>query len=85
MGYTLRNRMTDKRREWLEELLNGPARRKSKVGCECMRLGWTEWVPVAEHEAPKYEQITSAGREALLRSNDTGNGPRQAQLAEGPR
>ena len=67
MAFRLKETMTAKRREWLEKLLKGPARRTSKVGCECMRLGWTEWVPT--EGIPKDEPITDAGREALSRSN----------------
>lgn len=51
--------MTAARRLWLETLTHGPARRpKSRVGFDCMQLGWTEWnylrpdgMPISEQEA----------------------------------
>lgn len=42
---TINPKRTPARQDWLETLSHGPAkRRKSIVGFQCMRLGWTEWV-----------------------------------------
>jgi len=41
-GYRLAPVMTDKRREWLQQLSNGPAyRARSPVAQHCAKLGWT--------------------------------------------
>ena len=43
--YTIRRRLSPKRKEWLEKLAReGVAKRpKSNIGCQCMMFGWTEW------------------------------------------
>lgn len=59
--------LTEKRRAWLELLRDhSPAPRRSRVGYDCMILGWTEWVSSAPHEDQNFlEQITDAGRAVL--------------------
>lgn len=44
--YRLRPRLTANRRAWLTTLAaNGVAcRGRGRVGCDCMRLGWTTWL-----------------------------------------
>lgn len=46
MTYQIHPRVTPGRRAWLEKLdREGVANRsRGTVGCDCMRLGWTEWV-----------------------------------------
>ena len=40
----VQHRMTPHRARWLRQLLEGPANRaKSRIGYDCMVLGWTRW------------------------------------------
>ena len=68
----LHPRLTPARRAWLEYLeQHGPAwRGRGRTGCDCMRLGWTEWV-LDKNGIPTGEVITDAGREMLRRSSET--------------
>jgi hypothetical protein len=37
-------RLTNRRRQWLEKLLDGPATRsKANTAFYCMQAGWSEW------------------------------------------
>lgn len=64
-------RMTPSRKEWLETLENGPAKRgRSMVGFQCMQLGWTEW-DIKLADGSRLERITEAGRSALKQEGET--------------
>lgn len=69
MYYNLKPTLTNARKLWLETLLQGPAVRTSKVGCDCMRLGWTEWQTNESGEITGLDKITDAGREILNKAN----------------
>lgn len=44
--------LTSARLAWLRKLANGPAERpRSRVGYDCMRLGWAEWNTVDDKGA----------------------------------
>jgi hypothetical protein len=68
----MREHMTFNRRAWLRTLNQGPAVRSSKVGFDCMRLGWTEWhqtpegEPILDERGRWLERITEKGQNALV-------------------
>lgn len=68
----IRGQMTFARRAWLRTLNQGPAVRSSKVGLDCMRLGWSEWhtdddgKPILDERGRWLERITEAGQNALV-------------------
>ena len=69
---TVREHMTFNRRAWLYTLNQGPAVSSSRVGFDCMRLGWTEWhktsegEPILDERGRCLERITEAGQNALV-------------------
>ena len=65
MGNKLYPRWTAKRQVWMEKLRLSPGANREgvkRVGCDCMMLGWTEWV-----EDFSGERLTDAGRKILAR------------------
>lgn len=65
---TLRRVVTPSREEWLKFLYyDGPQTRDGfrRAPCDCMRLGWTEWIKDSEGNITNYEKITKLGIEAL--------------------
>lgn len=63
MRYEIHANLTPGRRAWMESLESGPARRsRGPIGSQCMRLGWTRWVSIADSDL---EELTDAGRAAL--------------------
>jgi len=69
MRGTAIHRPTQKRIEWLELLeREGSAVRptRSRVGYDCMSLGWTRWLDAQDPRAARYrEEITDEGRQVL--------------------
>jgi hypothetical protein len=70
MSQRLHPILTLKRRAWLEKLeTDGKATRKGfgRVACDCMRLGWTEWVgDIGSGDFDWFEELTDAGRAVLV-------------------